>query len=491
MRPHPHPSRHFALLTAAALILALALAVPASARPLAQAEAAPPNDYFASAVELTSFPDTRSYDLSIATLEEGEPNYWITVAHSVWYRLSVTQGAHIRVSTANSADPPVPVVLDLYYDYGYGIQGLNWQGTTTDSVSTYNLHEGGAYYLRVGATADAAAGTTTVTIEIPAPPSNDNFAAATPLDAPPIDLPVSAVGATMEPGEPTPPCGWPTQRTVWLAFTAPETDVYAAEIFSWASAFLGIYAGTTLSDLTLMGANCGGISTFSATAGTTYYLQLGTYNDAVATIGLRLYAAPDPQVSINLWPEDPSIYDDIGLSGWVYDPASQEVASWRWSFGDGTTSDEPSPSHRYAADGAYTVSLAVTMRDGRMGEASREIVVSTYDVAITKFSVPQTARAGQTRSIVVGVSNLRDEVTVSLYLYKGVGSGRQLITVTSVVVPPRSANRTTNFPFIYTFTAEDARLGKVTFSAMAVIEGRRDAIPADNELIAPPTRVAR
>jgi len=52
-------------------------------------------------------------------------------------------------------------------------------------------------------------------------------------------------------------------------------------------------------------------------------------------------------------------------------------------------------------------------------------------------------------------------------------------------------NGTTEFAFSYTFTADDARVGKVTFKAVANILGARDALPADNEAIAAPTKVSR
>jgi len=58
-------------------------------------------------------------------------------------------------------------------------------------------------------------------------------------------------------------------------------------------------------------------------------------------------------------------------------------------------------------------------------------------------------------------------------------------------VPVRSANRTTDFNFSYTFTSADAQVGKVTFKAVANIFGARDALPADNEAIATPIKVSR
>jgi hypothetical protein len=41
-----------------------------------------------------------------------------------------------------------------------------------------------------------------------------------------------------------------------------------------------------------------------------------------------------------------------------------EVVSWRWSFGDGTSSDERNPVHTYAAAGTYNVTLEITDDQG-------------------------------------------------------------------------------------------------------------------------------
>ncbi len=77
-------------------------------------------------------------------------------------------------------------------------------------------------------------------------------------------------------------------------------------------------------------------------------------------------------------------------------------------------------------------------------------------------------------------------------LYKSVpGYGYQQVGTLQQSVPPRSSNRTTNFNFSYTFTTDDAAIGKVTLRAVANIQGARDALPADNEAIAPPTKVSR
>jgi hypothetical protein len=58
-------------------------------------------------------------------------------------------------------------------------------------------------------------------------------------------------------------------------------------------------------------------------------------------------------------------------------------------------------------------------------------------------------------------------------------------------VPAQKGNRTTQFSFNYTFTQQDARIGKVTFKAVVVLEGARDAFPFDNEIISMPPTVLK
>ena len=42
------------------------------------------------------------------------------------------------------------------------------------------------------------------------------------------------------------------------------------------------------------------------------------------------------------------------------DQSTGDVKSWQWKFGDGSTSQSPSPAHQYSKPGAYTVALTVT-----------------------------------------------------------------------------------------------------------------------------------
>jgi hypothetical protein len=101
------------------------------------------------------------------------------------------------------------------------------------------------------------------------------------------------------------------------------------------------------------------------------------------------------------------------------------------------------------------------------------------------------ARAGQTRSISVGLNSKRYPETVEVDLYKSVPGGFVPVGSLTQFVPVRPSNRTTDFGFSYTFTGADAAVGKVTFMAVATIVGARDALPADNQALSSPIKVNR
>ena len=54
-------------------------------------------------------------------------------------------------------------------------------------------------------------------------------------------------------------------------------------------------------------------------------------------------------------------FSDFASEGWI-------IEEWAWDFGDGNTSSEPSPTHTYAADGVYQVSLVITTDIGTESE---------------------------------------------------------------------------------------------------------------------------
>lgn len=313
--------------------------------------------------------------------------------------------------------------------------------------------------------------------------TNDNFVNAISITSLPFSTNADMYNATYEFGEPS-SCGYGNSpNSVWYAYT-PSTNISVTARTTEYYSALAIYTGSDLNNLTQVACSYSNYYpqiTLQAQANVTYYFQLSyVYPWWSGYIYFSLEVTPPPLVWPNYNPYDPSIYDNISFNAGIYDPAQIYGGTPAWDLGDGTTSNQHSFTHQYAKDGDYTVSLVYTTSDGRTGNASTAIQVRTRDIAITKLSIPQTAKSNTTKAISVDVSNKRYSDYVTVTLYKGlIGGGEQQIGVLTIYVPAR-ANRPTTFRFSYTFMGSDAVVGKVTFRAVATLMNGRDALPADN-----------
>lgn len=449
-----------------------------------------PNDNFANATAISALPFSDSGDLNGNTVEPGEPPACNTKVQTIWY--AFTPAADTAVSAdLTGSDGGVSGVV--YQQGGSGLSGLGFLDCIYPGQSTSFIAQAGiTYYFQVGSVQTGTANFQFHVQAIP-PPANDNFANATPVSALPFtDTVNQPIGATLEPGEPAPTCSSSLGTgSVWWSFTPTATGSYSASagISGFTATGLAVYQGTTLADLTQVGCafTVSGPLTFHATAGVTYFFQaFGPFDIAPPfPLGFSLEATPPPQAFFGFSPSDPSVFDTIQFFDESFDPGGVGIQSEAWTFGDGTTGTGGFPTHRYAADGDYTVGLTVTTFDGRTASTSQVVHVSTHDVAITKFTVPTSARPGQTRSVTVGVSDKRYPETVQVQLFKSNSQGGfDLVGTLTQSIPVTTGKSSTAFAFSYTFTPGDAALGKVTFEAIATIQGARDALPADNTAIA-------
>ena len=475
-------------ITLAALVGAVALVVPGTA------SAMPTNDSFASATSIASLPFSETLDLAGATTEFGEPQVCNFQQQSVWYRYVPSAHTPVRIDVNGSS---FGVVANLWRSFGGGIGNLSFQGCLGFGGSITTVAESGAtYYIQAGSTGFGSA-LLQLNVEQVPPPTNDAFADAKTVGGLPYDDSVDLLGATVEADENTTPPGVsPTLvGTAWYSFTAPaSSSMMVTQLGCCAPAGVGIYTGDSLASLVHVPVTRSfGRSVFQASAGTTYRIQLGrgVVSGGSAFLGLRIEETPAPSASIFSNPFDPSSYDAVNFFASSFDPAAIGINSWEWSFGDGGTASGQSVSHRYLADGDYEVTLVVGTPDGRTATSKVTIVVRTHDVAIVKLLTPQSAVAGQTKTIVVGISNRQYPESVRVDLYRSGPGGYALVGSLTQSAPLRSGGRTTDFRINYTFTSDDASLGKVTFKAVATIVGARDALPADNEAIGLPTKVSR
>ncbi|HUR67634.1 MAG TPA: S8 family serine peptidase [Candidatus Thermoplasmatota archaeon] len=127
-------------------------------------------------------------------------------------------------------------------------------------------------------------------------PANNCFASATSVAAGGATVTGSNVGANTETGEPS-PCGGQA-ATVWWMWTAGAGGT--ATIDTTGSGYdtvAAVYTGSAVNGLTTVGCNDDIVSgntaskvTWTATAGTTYRIQVGGYNGATGSITLKLTA---------------------------------------------------------------------------------------------------------------------------------------------------------------------------------------------------------
>jgi hypothetical protein len=479
-RPPRRGAKHFLIALLAAASVAAFSSAPANA-------ALPANDDFANAVTVSSLPFTDTVDISQATSEPGEPSFCGAI-ETVWYSFTPSSDVVVRASPAGSNffSPNITI----FRADGPGLGGLTWLNCGQfGSDVVFQAHAGTTYYIQ-GGSVFFNGGTLALTLtSVPAPTNND-FANAAPINAVPFSDSVDITGATTEPGEPINNCGGQFTNTVWYSFTPSTSGTYSAGASSLINGGVNVYTGSTFANLNRIacGSSGTGIGSFHADAGVTYYLQSGTFG-ALGNLRTSLDLAPPPAVGFIWGPPDPSMFDVVHFFDQSFDPANIGIQTRDWNFGDGATAIGTPVTHQFAKDGDYSVKLTDTTTDGRSNTATNLIQVRTHDVAISKLAVPTNGSVGKTVQIVVKLTNTHYAEDVQVQLYRSSQGGFDQVASTTQTVPAMKKGQTFDVKLVYTFTAADAALGKVTFKATALLQGARDALPADNDAIAPPTIV--
>jgi len=468
-------------------VFVVAVVLSAAVAPSVVLAAPPSNDNFANAMPISAVPFAHTVDITDATIEAAEPSCTAPFSQSVWYSFVPAASGTYRADLSGSAR--TDGYLMVWRQDGQGFSGLAYVGCAGFFASpvAFSAEVGRTYYLQAHAwTGDP--GSLQVNLDLVPPPPNDRFATAARVSAVPFSDVADTTAATREASEPI-GCTF-SERTVWYAYTPASTGSVSASASAFFSATaVGVYQGNSLGSLTSLG--CNQVVTLRLNSGTTYYFQVGAYSSFGGPIQFNLEVPPPPNAALDFSPVDPSSFTTIQFYNRSSDPAAAELSAV-WSFGDGVTATDPFPTHRYAKDGDYQVKLTVTTTDGRTAWSQRTVKVATHEVAITKFSTPQSARVGQTRQVSVGITNTRYPERVQVQLFKSNTSGGfDLVGTLTQSVSVASGGQTTPFTFNYTFTGDDASASKVTFMAVATLMNSTDALPADNQAVSLSTSVKR
>ena len=106
-------------------------------------------------------------------------------------------------------------------------------------------------------------------------------------------------------------------------------------------------------------------------------------------------APTPPKAEFVFTPSSPSILDPIRFTDRSTD-ADGTVVAWEWDFGDGLTSREQDPIHRYSDEGEYRATLTVTDDDGQ---------TATIEETLRVGRIPQVVPVSGVWALIIGISD--------------------------------------------------------------------------------------
>jgi hypothetical protein len=225
--------------------------------------------------------------------------------------------------TAVASDPDGTIRKVDFFGCDYEREYWSWIGSATNSPYSmvWSNVPGGRYDLRAKSTDNDGVFTHSQPISIQVTPPNDDFANRITISGARDSISGSNVGASKEAGEPD-HAGCSGGRSVWWSWTAPSNGIVtiSAELYKymWWGTYesghplLGIYTGTSVSNLTLEASNAASTGdsaqvSFAATAGTTYQIAVDDASGFTGDITLKVIPTQPPVVNI-LSPTNGSVF---------------------------------------------------------------------------------------------------------------------------------------------------------------------------------------
>jgi hypothetical protein len=240
----------------------------------------PVNDNLATATVLTGLPVNAEGQNISATSETNEPDHDGTPAtNSIWYKWTAPSSGTVEINTDGTN---FDTSISVYTGTGVDFASLTSVAEDIDTV-TLTVVSGTTYYIAVD-TLFGDTGNINLSIISTDPPANDNFANATVITGFPVSVAGNSTFATMQTGEQSNLGATQTTHSVWYSWTAPTTGLVTIDtIGSSFDTTIGVYTGTTLTNLSLLAADdqSGGNNTsllsLNVVSGQLYYISVSSW----------------------------------------------------------------------------------------------------------------------------------------------------------------------------------------------------------------------
>jgi N-formylglutamate amidohydrolase len=111
--------------------------------------------------------------------------------------------------------------------------------------------------------------------------------------------------------------------------------------------------------------------------------SLSTPDGSLSADAVRVTQVNTPPVAAFASPAAADEGSAAAFDGSASTDADGDALSYAWTFGDGATGSGATPTHTYANDGAYQVTLTVTDRYGAQHAATREVAIRNVAPTVT------------------------------------------------------------------------------------------------------------
>ena len=114
--------------------------------------------------------------------------------------------------------------------------------------------------------------------------------------------------------------------------------------------------------------------------------------DALIARGAIVFYTPQKALSVSaefsFFPDSQNEGADVTFTD-LSTPSTGPIVSWAWDFGDTNSSTIQNPSHTYADNGTYAVTLTVTAEDGLKDSISHDVTINNVAPSVSIDSIDQ------------------------------------------------------------------------------------------------------